>query len=131
MIIFFILICLIVGWAIFDNESGCLQVGLFCAAVIIVILLCFYFQRVYQSPEYEKKTTCNTPHSTIYKFSHSQYRCPNKLTHYCVEKSEAPGRDDSCMNCGAFFRLHQYEKTYQEEEADQIFMQVISEYPGE
>ncbi len=55
MIIFFILICLIVGWAIFDNESGCLQVGLFCAAVIIVILLCFYFQRVYQSPEYEKK----------------------------------------------------------------------------
>lgn len=100
--IFTLVVVVIVGWVIFDDESGCLQVGLFYSAVIIIIMLVFYFQRIYQSPEYNNRITVKTPHGTLYKYTHTQYRCPNRLTRYCVEKSETPDCDDSCFFVAKF-----------------------------
>ena len=135
MIYFCILsLLVIVGWAIIDDESGCLQVGLFYSAVIIIMIAVFGLHRCYQSPEFNNQATVKTAHGTIvYRFSHSQYRCPNGLSHYCVEKSDtiAPTRNDACVHCGTFFRKHQYEKTQEEIELDEKFWQRVVETPAE
>lgn len=122
-----------IGWAILDDESGCLQVGLFYIAVILILMVVFSLKRCYQNPEFNNREIVKEPHCNIYRFSHSQYRCPNGLTHYCVEKSDtiAPARNDTCVHCGTFFRKHQYEKTKEEQELDEQFWQRVAETPAE
>lgn len=122
-----------IGWAILDDESGCLQVGLFYIAVILILMVVFSLKRCYQNPEFNNREIVKEPLCTIYRFSHSQYRCPNGLTHYCVEKSDmiAPARNDTCVHCGTFFRKHQYEKTKEEQELDEQFWQRVAETPAE
>lgn len=122
-----------IGWAILDDESGCLRVGLFYIVVILILMVVFSLKRCYQNPEFDNRKTVMEPHCTIYRFSHSQYRCPNGLTRYCVEKSDtiAPTRNDICVHCGTFFRKHQYEKTKEEQELDEQFWQRVAETPTE
>ena len=124
---------LILGWAIFDDESGCLQLGLFYSAVIIMMMMVFGLQRYYQSPEFDNQTTVKTAHGTKVYSSHSQYRCPNGVTYYCVVNSDSitPTRNDTCVNCGSFFRKHDYEKSSEEEVLDEQFWQKIAEMPAE
>ena len=130
--IFFCILSLIVmvSWAIFDDESGCLKVALFYAALILFLMAVFSLRRCYQSPEFNNEATVKTNHGTIvHWFSHTQYRCPNGVTYYCVEKNDSisPTRNDICVNCGSFFREHDYEKSSEEEALDEQFWQRILE----
>ena len=124
---------ILVGWAIFDNDIGCIKVGLFYTAVILILMVVFGLKRCYQNPEFNHRTIVKASHGVINRWSHSQYRCLNGLTHYCVEKSDtiAPARNDTCVNCGKFFRKHQYEKTTEEQELDEKFLQGVLETPAE
>lgn len=115
-----------VGWAIFDDDSGCLKVALFYAGVLAILLGIYTLKSYYKSPEYnDLKVIKSNRGATVYSFSHGQYRCPdnNGVTYYCIEKSDSisPARNDKCVNCGSFFREHDYEKSSEEEALDEQF----------
>lgn len=137
MIFFCVLsIIIMVGWGVFDDEAGCFKVALFYAAVLAILLGIYTFKNYYKSPEYNGLKVIKSYHGAIiYRFSHSQYRCPNSdgLTCYCVEKidSISPTRSDTCVNCGSFYREHIYEKSSEEEALDELFWQRVAETPAE
>lgn len=122
-----------VGWAIIDNEDGCLQVGFVYTSVILFLMVVLGLKRCYQDPKFDNRTKVKKSDGIVYRLSHSQYRCPNGLNFYCVEKSDTiePVRNDTCIHCGYFFRIHQYEKTKEEQELDELFWQRVSETPAE
>ena len=136
MILFCVLSIIIMVWGIFDEDSGCLKVALFYAGILAVLLGIYTLKSYYKSPEYNDLKVIKSYHgATVYRFSHSQYRCPNSngLTFYCVENSDfiSPTRNDTCVNCGSFFWEHEYEKSSEEEELDELFWQKVAETPAE
>lgn len=129
--IFFCILSLIimVGWAIFDDDSGCLKVALFYACVLALLLGIYTLRNYYKNPEYNDLKVIKSYHgATVYRYSHSQYRCPNGF-YYCVEKNDSisPTRNDKCVNCASLFRQHDYEKSSEEEALDEQFWQRILE----
>ena len=131
-IILFVIVVFIV-MVLYNDDGGCLKLGLFYVAVLLVMLGIISLQRYCQSPRFNSNIVVETPYSKAYRFSHSQYLCPSAQSYYCVEKSDSlpPSRTDVCIHCGKLFWSHHYKKTFEEEEIDRLFWERVAQTPAE
>ena len=59
-----------IGWAILDDESGCLRVGLFYIVVILILMVVFSLKRCYQNPEFDNREIVKENLIVLYTDSH-------------------------------------------------------------
>ena len=114
-----------------DNSRGCIKVGLFYIACLVIICIIISLRSYYKEPIVDD---VKTTREFKYEYSNKRYLCPSGMTYYSVLKGdsiEKPNRQDTCIQCGKPFRNHHYQKTPEEEEWENAIRDAFLETPAE